>query len=499
MEMRAYLEGIVRKWWLIGLIAVASYIIGGIISNTTTSQYTASATVLLNDKVLANTAFPSNTVQIDTVKSYRGIVDSPIVINRILQSYPRLTLAQLQKNIVVDIDGTSQVMLINVNDISPAAAQDIANYITKHFVNTQTAHLRKQLKFYEQWLSEHIAPLDNEINRLNTEIDGLIPQRDFHTPPTTLTDSQKLTLNEDQAKLDQDTRTRYSYEQSLIEVQQALNVVNKAYIILKPATVPTVPTIAPLPTSLVELITLAVGLLLALILCIMLDFFTSVIRHKGELARIVGVSVLSEVPQLFGFEQKRLLQDRSTSFLRRIKPLRLLCASVSAIAVKKKGHTILLTSPYKKRRFAGIMATFMARKGLHTLLIDADFQRPSVYEQIETSGPGNIKTASGQLLTFINKTTHPELFFLSSKATLAQNQPLMNETLMEMLPELERIFDIIIIDAPPIDSAATHLLVTKVAQVLMLLKKRSDRLQDVKKTRMVCEDLKSNTHYVLLT
>jgi hypothetical protein len=285
----------------------------------------------------------------------------------------------------------------------------------------------------------------------------------------------------------------------LAEVQKVLPLIPKAFEIIKPAEIPVLPTISPLSNTSIEAIALAIGLLVFLIISVALDFSSSKIRHKGELPGIVGVDVLAELPQLFGAEQKRLVFSQSILFTSRIRQLRLLCATLSALAHKKPGYTLLLTSPKKKRRFATVMAMFLARKGMKTLLIDADFDNPGLHKQVNIEGPAHLFALSGSPLPFIGKTTQPDLYFLAADAFVVDEQRIPASTLLEMLPILQGVFDILVIDAPPMNNPDTHLLATKMTQVLMLIKKRHDRLREVQTTHTISETLKLRTRYLFLT
>ncbi len=498
METRAYIEGIRYRWWLLLLMTLIALVIGTEIGINQTAQYTASTSILLNDSFLANNAFPSNTIQISTASSYPGVAVSPAVIGRISQSYPRLTQQQLDKEILISIDSSSQVMMVNVTDVSPSAAADIANYVARHFVSTQIAHLHKQLDYYTQWLQQQTLTLNTEVNTLNQQIDTLAPQRQLHTPPPTLTPQQKLTYTQTLTHINLDQRKLYSYQQSQTEIQQVTPLINAAYIILQPATIPQVPNSYPLSTLTVQAIALLVGLLLAICTSIALDFFSPFIRHQGELVRLIGITPLAEVPQLTPYEQSRLLQSRTIPFMRRIKPVRLLCASISAMLTKQQGNTFLLTSPYKKRKMAAIVAMFLARKGLRTLLIDADFAQPTLHQQITATEPAEFHLADGQPLSFISTTPQSDLFFISASALFGSTPTHSQEILLGVLPALQTLFDVIIIDAPTLDHAASHQLAAKISQSLIFIKKRRDSMKTLHLTRTTCEQMKLEAHYILL-
>ena len=496
MEMRAYVEGILRRWWLLALVVVLGWFVGGQISNAMTAQYSATASVLINDKILTGTAFSSGIVQLNLPATYYGDLTSPATFNIISKTYPRLTQKQLAKNVIVSTDATGQVLLIQVTDVSPFAVADIANYLAQRFVRIQTASLQKQLDFYQQWLQTNVTQLNDQVNTLNRQIDTLSPTQ---STTATLTPTQRKTLSELLFQRNQDSHTLYTYQQALTEVQQAQPLMPKIYTILRPASEPQFPNTSPTGTTTIRLLTILGGLTLLIIIFVANDFFTPTIRHRNELPRIVGVPVLAEAPQFRPSEQKRLLQLRHIPFMSRLKPIRLLCASISAMAIKQKGLALLLTTPTRKRRFTPLVGMFLANKGHRVLLVDADFVEPTLHEQLQTSGPANLQLPNGRPLPFIVRTPQSNLFLLPATATLAQNQPLDEALLLELLPELKTLFDIILIDAAPFDQSSTHMLATKIEQVMLFVKKRRDHLSEVRTTCAVCNLLKLKPYYVLLS
>ena len=499
METRAYLEGITQRWWLLLCLALLSLIVGRLVGENLTAKYSASTDVLINDSLLADTAFPSRAFQLPVITNYAGAVLSPTAEERVAQSYPRLPATILAKEVTITLDTTNQIMLITVTDPSPSATADIANYLARQFVKTQTASLQQQLTYYQQWLQQQINTLTNEINQLNLQIDAITPQHEIHGPPPTLTPTQKLAFTLSLSKVNLDMRKLYDYQQSLLEVQQALPLLNQVYIIIKSAVVPINPDTPPIPMPIVQTIALLVGLLLAVCLCITLDFFSSRIRHQGELAKIIERPTFASVPALSKGEQKRLRQERTIRVVSRLKQLRLFCATLGALAMQQPGCAILLTSPRHHHQIADILSMLLARKGLKTLLIDADFLHPTLHKELAVLGSAQAFTKTGQPLPFLLQTTYPNLYLLPADALIAPSKPINRDELLALLPILQDIFDLVLIDAPPMSYADTHLLMTKIAQTFLLIKKRKDHLKTIQKAHMVCQMLKTSPHYVFLT
>ena len=492
METRAYVEGILRKIWLLAIIVVISFFIGRNIGNNQPTQFTASTSIMLDGQLLASSAIPSDVVHISTPQSYDTQVVTPSLLTIINKHYPRLSRLELEKNILVSTDQANQLLLISVIDFHPQSAADIANYLAQQFITTQSANLLRQVDYYQNWLQQTIPSLTTEINKLNLELQQLTSQ-------PTIDPSTQQTIQMDKNRLDFDEQNLFSYQEALKDIKNTRPLFAKAYIILQPATVSNETVVVPLRASIYELIATLIGLLVAIILSIVIDFFTPVVRHKGELQRIVGFSVLAELPLMFRFEQERLLQLQRHFFSWRMTPLRLVCASIGASVTRDKAHTVLLTSPRRKRIFAAILATLLANSGHRTLLIDADRENSHLDEQIKQIGPCDMITNKGLQLSFVKKTTHSHLFVLPTSAMLAQNQRLTMNDLVELLPELQNTFSIIIIDAPPLTRADAHLLARQASQTVLLVKKHRDSLNALKMAYMSCQELRLNVSSLLIS
>jgi len=499
VEAKAYLEGIWRRWWIVGLAALLFCWIGMQIAPMQAPAYTASTTILLNDAILANTAFPSNTVQLTLPDDYRGAVLSPALLYHIMKTYPHLTIAQLEMEIVVSNDQTKQLLLINVTDSSPFGAADIANLLARNFVQTQMASLTKQLNYYQQWLQQNIARLNDDINKLNIEIDAATPTRPLHGPIPTVTSEQRVVLKEYQYQINQARRAVYDYQQALTEVQHALPLIPVTYMIVRAAVIPRtpVPTAMMLPTETIELIIVAIGVFLSICLIVALDFSTPLIRHQGELCGLAGVTAMAELPRLGKRAQRRLMATAHLPATRRMQSLHMLSASLSVLATKSEERTILLTSPRKKQYMAAIIAALQASYGYKILLIDADFKRPSLHKQMPMGEAPKIETPSGYMLSWINKTIHPNLFLLPATAMLTQG--LTGETLLDLLPVLRNAFDLIVLAAPPLQHTMVYKLASRATQAVVFVQKRRDTLKMIRGVHTSCEALKIEPYYVFLT
>jgi capsular polysaccharide biosynthesis protein len=493
MEIKAYLEGILRSWWVLVLIMVIGFFIGNNIANNQTIQYEATTTILINGPLLANTAISLNVGQISTPLVYESQITSPNLLTIINKHYPQLNPITLAKLVSVGTDASNQLLTIKFAYSSPAIAADVVNYLAQQFVQKETADLKHQLDFYESSLKQSIPALINNIDTLNTTIQNLTT-----SPPPGQGRSTRQTLVISEYQVNADESTLFTDQEALQDIQRTRPLFASAYVITQPAVVSNSPTSSALSGGVIKLLAVLIGLLLGIILLITVEYFNPCIRHKGEIQRIIGLPVLAELPRIFRFEQTRLLQLRPLLFQWRMKALLLLCTSIGAPAMRDNGYTVLVTSPRKRHNFTAILAMLVAHSGFKTLIVDADFDNPRLPQQIRLTDPYNERTQRGFDLSFIRKTVYPRLFMLPANAVPAQGEQITSPSLVQLLPELQSSFDIIILNAPPIDHADTHLLATKAKSTLLLVRKRRDSINTMRVAYSHCEKLNLKVQSLLV-
>lgn len=500
MELKAYMEGFQRVWWAGMLIIVLALMGGYVYAENQTSNYTASTSIMLNAPMLASSALPSTIVQLNIPTDYRAYVVMPAELTAINQHYPRISIAALRRAINITTDDANHILLIRVTDSKPGSAVDIANYLAQQFVQMQTANLQRQLAYYQTTLQARIQQLMSEIDQLNAQITQLQPPLARSADAVPISPQARITLNADQYKVNNDVHDLYINQQALKDIQNVLPLFQKAYLIQQPATVADTPVIPPLPLIAVEGIALGVGMCAFIMLVIVWEYFSPSVRHRDEIQRLAHLPVLTGSSPVSDFKlkslQKSLLNGQSRLLQSKLAALRLLCGSLGVPALKTGGHTIFLTSPREKRFFATVLATLLAHNGHRTLLIDADFERPTTQEQVALAEPANLTTPGGVPLPFIYTTKFSRLFVLP--ATQPQEARLSCTRLLELLPELQRLFPLIIIDGPPLDHADAHLLAVKAQQTLLLIQKRRDSLKALKMAARQCQDLQLNVQGLLV-
>jgi capsular polysaccharide biosynthesis protein len=490
MELRAYVEGYVRLLWLLLLIIPCSLEVGWLYVQGETATYTASTSILLNASILVDTAVPSTIVKLSVPTSYTAQVTAPPVLTAINKRYPRLSIARLKMAINVSADSANHILLIRVTDSKPKAAADIANYLALQFVAKQSASLQHELAYYQQWLQQAITHLTSEINALNEEIQTLQPPQTRPADHPVPSPQQRITLNTDQYTVNNDIRSLYLYRQALSDIQSVLPLFQKAYVIQHEAKVSDIPVVPPPAASSVLAIAAALGMLLHVVMVIVIDYFSPFLRHKGEIGRLTKIPILSDTLNISGFEYKQLQAGCPLRGSWGLDAFYSLCRSLERQTLKKSNHTILFTGLRQKRDYAALFATFLARSGCRTLLIEANHEHPSPLGQLlQIMEACNWRTDTGMPLSCIGRTSSPSLFVLPVNAMLTQNEPLTTVSLLALLPELQKLFQVIIIDGPSFDRSDARLLAPGVHQTILLLQKRRDRVKALKVAARQCQDV----------
>lgn len=142
MELKGYLQIIRKRLLLISAIVVVACVLTGVKSFMFTDPvYKASAKLIVNQAYDVNGTqmVDWNIIQsnITLINSYKEIIDSAAILDKVVASYPDLhaTPAELSSVISVSSASDSQVMNIDVTDTSYKRAVDIANAVATVFKN----------------------------------------------------------------------------------------------------------------------------------------------------------------------------------------------------------------------------------------------------------------------------------------------------------------------------------------------------------------------------
>jgi succinoglycan biosynthesis transport protein ExoP len=192
----------------------------------------------------------------------------------------------------------------------------------------------------------------------------------------------------------------------------------------------------------------------------LLDYLDQSIKSDEELTERVGLIAVGHVPFLLSGQGKRgelVTLDASSHAAEAYKALR---TSLLYSAIDHELKVIVVTSAEQgegKSRTAANLAVALAHAENKTLLIDADFRRPSqhrIFGRIRNIGLSNL------ILKDVNETEAitsvevvPNLWLLSSGPTPPNPSELLGSGRMkELMARLGEHFAYVIVDTPPLNA-----------------------------------------------
>lgn len=248
--------------------------------------------------------------------------------------------------------------------------------------------------------------------------------------------------------------------------------------IITPAELPTDPV---RPKKLLNLaLSLVVGSLLGLGLVLVAENLDDRLKNPEEVEERVGAPVLGYVPFVkeWSESQRSRVAISSATASGAAEAYRTLRANLRFVSLEKPLRTILVTSPVAgagKSTTAANLAAALAQDGSKVVLVSADLRRPSIHKIFGLSnskGIVNILDPEFPLIEALQEPGIPNLRLLATGGLPPNPTEILgSERFAQVLSELRKIADYVILDAPPVlglgDSSA---LASKVDGILLVVR-----------------------------
>ena len=148
LELREYIEIILKRIWIIVAITITATFLSGIISVFFLNEVYSTSTTLIVSKQSEGTTL--NEIQINDINLARGLVDtysvivkSDLVMEKVLKEVRSdMSLDSLRSKVSVSSESNTEIIRITVEDTQPEKARDIANSLARVFMNEVESLLR---------------------------------------------------------------------------------------------------------------------------------------------------------------------------------------------------------------------------------------------------------------------------------------------------------------------------------------------------------------------
>jgi tyrosine-protein kinase Etk/Wzc len=223
----------------------------------------------------------------------------------------------------------------------------------------------------------------------------------------------------------------------------------------------------PVGPDLIRLITLAVlgGLGLGLGLTFLMEFMRTTVTSSEEIKHLLGVPVLSVVPEARIDTEPDSIMRLMTSRRGAAEAIRTLRSNLRFLILRQssdgKMQTFLVTSAVKgegKSFISATLAIAFAQTGKRVVLIDADLRKPDLHRFFGLDGDvglANVLRDAAPLESALLPTQLETLKLLPAGVlpkdsdTATPAELFSSEAMQHLLQRLKERFDIVLIDTPP--------------------------------------------------
>ena len=261
--------------------------------------------------------------------------------------------------------------------------------------------------------------------------------------------------------------------------------------IIDPPSLPARPKSPNIPNTL--LISFILGLILSGVVIYLVEYFDDIIKGVDTLPKEMNCPFLGQLPSIHIGDLPTVYQEPRSSFTEAIHGLR---TNLSFLSLSGDKKLLLVTSANAgegKSTVSVNLALTYAQSGKRVLLIDADIRNPSLYKYLARP-----KDAVGISNTLINEIDFYDVVQKSILGIVGFDylpggdippnpvQLLESEKMKELLETSQHIYDLVVIDTPPIGLFSDALLLSRYASVVTIVTRYN---KTSRKELMACLDL----------
>jgi capsular polysaccharide biosynthesis protein len=384
LELRDYLGILKRRKALIALLTAIAVVATLVVSLLTTPQYKASGGLIIQsndlDAVLSGDATTTNATPEQVLKERQIMGSSPTAnaIRKKLGYLPEVKVAKPE-------DKTTIVGVTSISSSKAKATKAVNDFLVT-YVAVRTDSLKAQVEQAIAETKKATTQIDVETAFSRQRIDQIAVELAGE-----LTPSQRLLLEAERDRLTAESQPE-AVAARQAELQGRLSQLSQAkasYDSHSSYTVsmafPPEKPISPRPIR-NTLLALAFGLLFALVVAFIRDYFDDTFRTKEDVDAFTGrIPILGIVPAISEWRDRKtaLLESVSHPSSAAAEAYRSLRTGLEFLGIDRKIHIVHVTSSASgegKSTTSANLAVSLARAGKHVVLVDCDLRRPRMHE-----------------------------------------------------------------------------------------------------------------------
>lgn len=444
-DLQLIIRGARRWWWV---IVICPLLIGALAfgySSRQTPMYSASVTLRVqSESIMGQGAFDELRYSEQLSKTYQQLVNQRPVLEIVIANLALAeTPEELARSVSAQYNAESTLITVAVSDTDPDQAAAIANAIAPALEQTMAAN-EQTTGGTSSELAPYIVDLNTQIAVLQANISTLETDTEEGTPAPPVLGYMNDTLD--------DLLTLRNNLNSIAAAGQPATVLD-----LAPAVAPNSPY-SP-NTALTVAFGLFAGFVIACSVVLLLVYLDSTIKATADFQSLVGsplLSAVTKVPRISEGRQQLFVIDQPSS--EAAESIRLLRTNVEFASAVQEIATLAVSSPASgdgKSTVAANLAVTLSQAGFVTALIDADLRRPEQHKIFQVRNDRGLSTVLSRpdvpWHQTVIETGLTNLVLVPSGPVPPNAADLLSHgRLGDMLTDMKRLFDIIIIDTPPI-------------------------------------------------
>ncbi|MEM7330583.1 MAG: polysaccharide biosynthesis tyrosine autokinase [Chloroflexota bacterium] len=476
MELRTYLNIILRRKWIIIIIAIVVTIAATIISLLSTPKYISTATVRVATIGGQGDLTDSSKVDINysqlIMQTYASILTTGTVRSEIKEELGLERFPQLDADLVPN----TELMKIRAEATDPVVARDIANLGAQKLIEQSQALYSGSGVSSLELLEEEIARVELELEDARTNYDQLIQ----NSP------DDAISINAASELIALKERTQLSLFQQFETVRTEKALLSNQISIIEEAFA------SSNQSSPRHELNIGLGIIMGLVLgtavALLTENLDNTLHTVHQIETITESPTVGRIPKS---DEKLKIIKLDNEFQSELEAFRRLRTNILATDIRMTNQAILITSAEHgdgKSTILANLAVVLAQSGRRVLVVDCDLRRPSQHDFFGASDKrGLTNVLLGEMVydDVVQTTDYPRLDIVTSGSLPPNPTELLGSPQMaEFLDSIKDEYDMVLLDTPAlfsvIDAAVLVPLVESVVLVVAKAQSRRDALAAVR-------------------
>ena len=485
MEIREYWT-ILRRWmWLIllgtGVAAVAAFVI----SRNMEPVYESSVTLRID---VSTGAAANQYAGLLAAEQMIGTYSQQMTMRPVMEATlaelgleQQLSSDQLATMITVSPIRETQLIVLSVEGTDPDLVAHIANKVAQVFIAQNRAFEASRYATSKEALAAELAQVQQDLEATQLLIDGM---------EASASQDQQVELD----RLNLILSTQRATYSNLLSNYEELRIAEASQASMLIVAEDAVPSYVPVRPRVLNNTVLAalVGAMLASAVAFLTEYLDDSVKTPDDIVSLVGSPTLGTIGQIGGGANRKKLITLSAPRSPLSEAFRALRTNIQFAGVDEPLSAILVTSSGPgegKSTTAANLALVMAQAGRQVVLVDADLRRPTLHRFFDLPNGQGLTTALLDLRSPIEahlQETEVSGLRLMTSGPIPPNpaELLSSQRQSDLLKELERQSDIVIVDSPPVLTVTDALvLAPQTNGVLLVVEAGRTRKEVLKKTR----------------